>query len=155
MPTLTSIRLWSIVTQKRESKNSRKLWLRRTLLFQACMEKWNSNKEILSWSNLDKAPWEYSLPQTCLLEVSMSSKSVSLSTTNFLSVRRTIFIELEEPVGLEEKEPQSTSCCQEKPASLRSFKIITTLKSRRCQQTLTSCEPSSLSEAGCNTICSE
>jgi len=66
----------------------------------------------------------------------MFSKLVLLSTTNFLTRRKTISIELVELVDSVEKVLLLTSSFQTTPSSLERFKIITTLKLKRCHKTL-------------------
>merc|ERR1711937_1098277 len=81
------------------------------------------------------APPESSSPPIFLLEVLMSSKLVSLSTTSFHSKRRTTSTELVELVDLVERVLPSTSSFLTTPSSSERSKIITTLRSKKCHKT--------------------
>jgi len=135
MLTWISTRLWSTVTQRREFSIWKNKWTKTISQFPQCTEKWTKSKEILSWRNSELELLEFSSPLTCWQEVLMSSKLVSLSTTNFLSRRKTTFIELVEPVDSEERVSLLTLSHQTMLDSSEKSRIITTQKSKKCLRT--------------------
>merc|ERR1711871_1052903 len=84
----------------------------------------------------EQAPPESSSPPIFLQEVLMSSKLVSLSTTNYHSKRRTTSTESVEPVDSVGRVLQSTSSFLTTPSSSERSRIITTPRSKRCHKTL-------------------
>lgn len=146
MQTLTSTRLLFTVTQKRRSKSLKRLWLRTISQCRSCTVRWTNSRETLSWSNSDLVQFVYSSQLIYLLEVLMSSKSVSLSTTNFPIRRKTTFTELVELVVSAERVPLSISFCPRTLFSSSRSKSITTLRLTRCQLILMNSEQSGVTE---------
>jgi len=114
--------------------------------FPQCTEKWIKSREILSWRNSELEPPESSLPPTCWQEVLMSSRLVLLSTTSFLSRRKTTSIESVELVDSEERVSPLTSSHQTTLDSSERSRIIITLKSKKCPRIWRNSTPPVLNE---------